>query len=348
MNFNEALQVLRRINVHHGNAPISDAQAQCFYEELSRSVSFDEANAAVREFYALHPHGEWMTVGDINLAVRRKRRQSMPSEATITRLMEENQISDPDEMWQFRRSLLKSLGRGRPATQAVQRALELSRHPMLGGPRDGATKSLPQTRPGETPIHAIRPRSRPSSKASSADSRLGRIGRNSPPDIARTSNQKNAIRKNRLEKKQMADITTQTIRDTFLDNLPENVTREEGEEFWNAWLDRQREGHEPDMPTPPVGFQYAPGEVDEFDYGEPDLEDEQLTEDQKRDMLGLVHDYAMNTSELARTMLDCQHFDDPQVRELVRQTFKDLECAGSHVSDALKLMGWTADDATVG
>lgn len=52
----------------------------------------------------------------------------------------------------------------------------------------------------------------------------------------------------------MADITTQTIRDTFLDNLPENVTREEGEEFWNAWLDRQREGHEPDMPTPPVGF----------------------------------------------------------------------------------------------
>ena len=135
MNFNEALQVLRRINVHHGNAPISDAQAQCFYEELSRSVSFDEANAAVREFYALHPHGEWMTVGDINLAVRRKRRQSMPSEATITRLMEENQISDPDEMWQFRRSLLKSLGRGRPATQAVQRALELSRHPMLGGPR---------------------------------------------------------------------------------------------------------------------------------------------------------------------------------------------------------------------
>lgn len=126
------------------------------------------------------------------------------------------------------------------------------------------------------------------------------------------------------------------------------MTREEGEEFWNAWLDRQREGHEPDMPTPPVGFQYAPGEVDEFDYGEPDLEDEQLTEDQKRDMLGLVHDYAMNTSELARTMLDCQHFDDPQVRELVRQTFKDLECAGSHVSDALKLMGWTADDATVG
>ena len=95
MNFNEALQVLRRINVHHGNAPISDAQAQCFYEELSRSVSFDEANAAVREFYALHPHGEWMTVGDINLAVRRKRRQSMPSEATITRLMEENQIPTP-------------------------------------------------------------------------------------------------------------------------------------------------------------------------------------------------------------------------------------------------------------
>lgn len=203
MNFNEALQVLRRINVHHGNAPISDAQAQCFYEELARSVSFDEANAAVREFYALHPHGEWMTVGDINLAVRRKRRQSMPSEATITRLMEENQISDPDEMWQFRRSLLKSLGRGRPATQAVQRALELSRHPMLGGPEGrGDEKPAADTAGGgETPIHAIRPRSRPSSKASSADSRLGRIGRNSPPDIARTSNQKKRHQKKPIGEK---------------------------------------------------------------------------------------------------------------------------------------------------
>ena len=348
MNFNEALQVLRRINVHHGNAPISDAQAQCFYEELARSVSFDEANAAVREFYALHPHGEWMTVGDINLAVRRKRRQSMPSEATITRLMEENQISDPDEMWQFRRSLLKSLGRGRPATQAVQRALELSRHPMLGGPRDGATKSLPQTRPGEKPpIHAIRPRSRPSSKASSADSRLGRIGRNSPPAIARTSIKKKRIRKTDWRKNKWQTSPHKQSETPSWTTSRKRDARE-GEAFWNAWLDRQREGHEPDMPTPPVGFQYAPGEMDEFDYGEPDLEDEQLTEDQKRDMLGLVHDYAMNTSELARTMLDCQHFDDPQVRELVRQTFKDLECAGSHVSDALKLMGWTADDATVG
>lgn len=45
--------------------------------------------------------------------------------------------------------------------------------------------------------------------------------------------------------------------------------------------------------------------------------------------------------------LTINNFDDPQVRELVRQTFKDLECAGSHVSDALKLMGWTADDVTV-
>lgn len=149
MNFNEALQVLRRINVHHGNAPISDAQAQCFYEELARSVSFDEANAAVREFYALHPHGEWMTVGDINLAVRRKRRQSMPSEATITRLMEENQISDPDEMWQFRRSLLKSLSYGRTPDQAVKRALELSRRPMLSAPSGEARKSLDPAKPGQ-------------------------------------------------------------------------------------------------------------------------------------------------------------------------------------------------------
>ena len=91
-----------------------------------------------------------MTVGDINLAVRRKRRQSMPSEATITRLMEENQISDLTRCGSSD-ALCSIIGRGRPATQAVQRALELSRHPMLGGPRDGATKSLPQTRPGGNP-----------------------------------------------------------------------------------------------------------------------------------------------------------------------------------------------------
>ena len=43
-------------------------------------------------------------------------------------------------------------------------------------------------------------------------------------------------------------------------------------------------------------------------------------------------------------MLDCQHFDDPQVRSSYVRRSKDLKCAGSHVSDALKLMGWTADD----
>ena len=62
MNFNEALQVLRRINVHHGNAPISDAQAQCFYEELSRSVSFDEANAAVMGLTQAQ-YQEWTDLG---------------------------------------------------------------------------------------------------------------------------------------------------------------------------------------------------------------------------------------------------------------------------------------------
>ena len=56
----------------------------------------------------------------------------------------------------------------------------------------------------------------------------------------------------RMEKKQMADITTITIRDIFLDNLPENVSRRDGEEFWDAWLDEQRGGVGDEMPTPPV------------------------------------------------------------------------------------------------
>lgn len=152
----------------------------------------------------------------------------------------------------------------------------------------------------------------------------------------------------RMEKKQMADITTITIRDIFLDNLPENVSRRDGEEFWDAWLDEQRGGVGDEMPTPPVGFHYEPDGLEDSDYGEPSPESDQLTEDQKRDLLGLVHDYAASTAELTCTMLDHDYFDDPQVRELVRQAFRDLECAGSHVSDALKLMGWTADDATVG
>ncbi len=220
MNFNEALQVLRRINVHHGNAPISDAQAQCFYEELSRSVSFDEANAAVREFYALHPHGEWMTVGDINLAVEKETTavdaiggDHHPADGGEPDFRPRRDVAVPTLSaqiigpWPSRHAggaacvgIVPSPDAGRPEGRGDEKP---AADTAGGKPRS--------TRSG--PGHDRRPKHHRRTLGSAASGGIA-------PDIARTSNQKNAIRKNRLEKKQMADITTQTIRDTSWTTFP--------------------------------------------------------------------------------------------------------------------------------
>ena len=284
MNFNEALRVLRRINVHHGNAPISDAQAQCFYEELSRSVSFDEANAAVREFYALHPSRRMDDGG----GYQPRREKETTAVDAIGGDHHPADGGEPD--FRPRRDVAvptlsaQIIGPWPSRHAGGAGALELSRHPMLGGPRDGATKKPAADTAGETPIHAIRPRSRPSSKASSADSSATASGGIDPPDIGRTSNQKRH-QKNRLEKKQMADITTQTIRDTRPWTTFENVTREEGRSSGTMAGRGSAKGMNRTCRHLRSDSSTHRAEVDEFDYGEPDLEDEQLTEDQKRDML---------------------------------------------------------------
>lgn len=99
-----------------------------------------------------------------------------------------------------------------------------------------------------------------------------------------------------------------------------------------------------ELPEPPAGFAYE--SIDDSELGEEiplSVADEPLGETQKRDLLGLVHDNTVNSAELARIILDSKHFADPQVNELVRKTFKDLECAADHAVDALKLLGWDAD-----
>lgn len=100
-----------------------------------------------------------------------------------------------------------------------------------------------------------------------------------------------------------------------------------------------------ELPEPPAGFAYEP--IDDSELGEEiplSVADEPLDETQKRDLLGLVHDNTVNSAELARIILDSKYFADPQVNELVRKTFKDLGCAADHAVDALKLLGWDADE----
>ena len=53
----------------------------------------------------------------------------------------------------------------------------------------------------------------------------------------------------------MTDVTTKLIHDTFIQNRPDNVGREEAEELFNHWLELH--GFQPEeQPAAPTGFEY--------------------------------------------------------------------------------------------
>ena len=61
----------------------------------------------------------------------------------------------------------------------------------------------------------------------------------------------------------MADVTTKLIHDTFIQNRPDHVGREEAEELFNHWLELH--GFQPEeQPAAPTGFEYEtiPAEED--------------------------------------------------------------------------------------
>lgn len=144
MSRDEALLVLTRIMTHHGFAQVNELQVTCFCDEIKPYVTLPMAIAAVNEYYANPPeNGRWMMAGDVNRIVSRHHRAGLPTEAEVTKLLESNRIDDPDAAWQFRRTLFKALRNGRTPQQAVAKALELSRKPMISADTRTAVKALP-------------------------------------------------------------------------------------------------------------------------------------------------------------------------------------------------------------
>lgn len=144
MSRDEALLVLTRIMTHHGFAQVNELQVTCFCDEIKPYVTLPMAIAAVNEYYANPPeNGRWMMAGDVNRIVSRHHRAGLPTEAEVTKLLESNRIDDPDAAWQFRRTLFKALRNGRTPQQAVAKALELSKKPMISADTRTAVKVLP-------------------------------------------------------------------------------------------------------------------------------------------------------------------------------------------------------------
>lgn len=144
MSRDEALLVLTRIMTHHGFAQVNELQVTCFCDEIKPYVTLPMAIAAVNEYYANPPeNGRWMMAGDVNRIVSRHHRAGLPTEAEVTKLLETNRIDDPDAAWQFRRTLFKALRNGRTPQQAVAKALELSKKPMISADTRTAVKALP-------------------------------------------------------------------------------------------------------------------------------------------------------------------------------------------------------------
>lgn len=129
----QASLVLSKIRAHHGNAEITDLQFQCFHEELLPYVTFEDALAAIKEYYANDTTGRWMGAGDINAYVRRSHRRLLPSDRQIAAMAEADGVSGGDEYWQYRRSLLRAFRSGCSPAESRGAALKQSKRPMLSG-----------------------------------------------------------------------------------------------------------------------------------------------------------------------------------------------------------------------
>lgn len=147
----ESALVLAKINAHHGNAQITQLQAQCFHEELRPYVTLQLAMDAVREFYASNETGRWMGSGDVNAYVKRALDAKLPSDADIAGMAAKAGLTASCDVWQFRRSLLKACGAGIPLEQARAIAVRQAATPIIG-PASSAlrpVKALPKADPSE-------------------------------------------------------------------------------------------------------------------------------------------------------------------------------------------------------
>lgn len=130
LTYSETVQILRRINAHHGNAPIDELQARVFHDELMDSMTLREAIEAVTSFYRDNP-GSWMGVGDVNRLVRARRRSLLPSERELDEMAVREGL-DGDGAWAFRRELVRCVSAGHPVSDSYRLALAAARRPALG------------------------------------------------------------------------------------------------------------------------------------------------------------------------------------------------------------------------
>ena len=141
LTLKESTLVLAKIRAHHGNAPITDLEARTFQEELRADATLADAMEAVKRFYAANNQGRWMLSGDVNTGIRAIRKDRIPENAQIERLMDQADI-DSDHAFAYRRRLIKAIGEGRSLEQAHAIAVEASRRLVIEAPRP-----KPKTKP---------------------------------------------------------------------------------------------------------------------------------------------------------------------------------------------------------
>ena len=141
LTLKESTLVLAKIRAHHGNAPITDLEARTFQEELRSDATLADAMEAVKRFYASNDQGRWMLSGDVNAGVRAIRKDRIPENAQIERLMDQAAI-DSDHAFTYRRRLIKAIGEGKSLDQAHAIAVEASSRLVIEAP-----KPKPKTKP---------------------------------------------------------------------------------------------------------------------------------------------------------------------------------------------------------
>jgi len=119
----------------------------------------------------------------------------------------------------------------------------------------------------------------------------------------------------------MTDATTKLIYDTFIQNRPDTVGREEAEELFNHWLEIHSFQPE-EQPAAPAGFEYETVEHEED--STPSLDD--------LDAIALASDNATNAAAMLSDVLDAIPGNG---KEAVACALNDFDCAAEHLQRLL-------------
>lgn len=119
----------------------------------------------------------------------------------------------------------------------------------------------------------------------------------------------------------MTDVTTKLIHDTFVQNRPDNVGREEAEELFNHWLELH--GFQPEkQPAAPTGFEYETIHAEEDSTPSPD----------DLDAIALASDSAVNSAAMLSDVLESM---PDSSKEALVSAVNDFDCAAEHLQRLL-------------